>query len=283
MVDMHSLSDKKNYLFASQIVRNLILSFLIGIAFFSMTGCSSNNSNPELHIGQDSRWPTVNLMGKEPNFNAFNTDLLAAIAKKEKLRIHLVSVSATELLPELEQGKLKGILTNLKPDYTNEKRLLFSDIYFPTGPVLITSLIPREGRNEMAKKIIGVQSHPPLHLGLEKDPDIQMKIYDDILKALADLRAGSIDGVIFAALPAHIYTRTFYRGELKVVTGPLNDDGVRFVTLNNEEGQTLISQFNAGLEALKKEGTYDKLIDQWGLINAEKEFESKPSAISKEV
>lgn len=270
MVNMCSLSERKSHLFASQRVRNLIMVFLIGMAFFSLTGCSSGNSNSELHIGQDSRWPNVNLMGKEPNFNAFNADLLAAIAKREKLRIHLVSVSAAELLPELKQGKLKGILTNLKSDYTNEKRLLFSDIYFSTGPVLITSLIPaRQGRNEMAKKIIGVQSHPPVNLELEKDPNIQIKIYDDILKALADLRAGTIDGAIFAALPAHIYTRTFYRGELKVITAPLNDDGVRFATLNNEQGQILIKQFNEGLEALKKEGIYDRLIDQWGLINVE--------------
>jgi polar amino acid transport system substrate-binding protein len=268
------LFERQSHLFASQRVGNFLLVFLIGMAFFWLAGCSSGDSNPELHIGQDSRWPTVNLMGKEPNFNAFNADLLAAIAKQEKLRLHLVSVSAPELLPELEQGRLKGILTNLKSDYTNQNRLLFSDLYFSTGPVLITSLIPaRQGRNEMAKKIIGVQSHPPINLELEKDPTIQIKIYDDILKALGDLRAGSIDGAIFAALPAHIYTRTFYRGELKVITGPLNDEGIRFVTLNNEEGQKLIKQFNAGLETLKKNGTYDKLIDRWGLINAEE----KPS------
>jgi ABC-type amino acid transport substrate-binding protein len=256
--------------FASKRYGYIAIGIILGLClFYLFQSCTLNTVvEPRYNIGQDIRWLGLHLMGKERNVSAFNTELLAAIAKHQHFRVHLTASS--DPLSELEQGKLQGVLTSLQPTYLNENRLLFSAPFFRTGPVLITPSAPKDQTwNEKRKNIIGIQNNSPLLSGIEQDPTIQIRLYDDILPALADLRERRIDGAIFPAIPAYTYTQTFYKNELKITTLPLNDEGIRLVTLKNERGESLMKQFAEGIEVLKQNGTFSEMLERWGFINVE--------------
>jgi polar amino acid transport system substrate-binding protein len=265
---------KKFLYFSPSRKTSYFLLVALGIcALLLLTNCSSYSlMNTVYTIGQDSRWPQIQVMGKERNFTAFSNSLLNAVAKEEHFRIRMVVAPAADLVVDLENKKLQGILTTLQPD-SIYNHLLFSEPYFLLGPVLvISSLAEKKGQNEFAKKIIAVQSNA-IHLpNLEKDPSIQIKLYSDILQALADLHDKKIDGAIIPAIPAHIYTSTFYAGELKIATDPLTDEGVRLVTLKNPAGEELIEKFNRGLALLEQNQMYQQLIEEWDLINVKKNY-----------
>lgn len=261
--------EKGLHLFASKKYHYIILGLFLGLClFYLLKSCTFNSfSEVTYRIGQDSRWHSLNLMGKERSFSAFNNELLTAIAKKEHVRFHIMV--ASNPMDELQQGNVQGILSALQPGYLNAN-LLFSEPYFLTGPVLIIpSTAPVEGWNEKRKKIVAILATDPHLLNLEQDPSLQVKLYSDILVALADLSERRIDGAIFPVIPAYTYTTTFYQHELKIVTLPLTSQGIRLVTLNNETGKILIKSFNEGLVLLKQEGIYSDLLKQWGLINVE--------------
>jgi len=246
-----------------------LMGILMGLSlFYLFVGCSIDDSNQDRYIiGQDPRWRELNLHGKERSLVAFNNELLAAIAKKEDFRVTLISTY--HLIDELQEGKSQGILTTLKPSYLNE-HLAFSDPYFLTGPVLILPITPNQfQRKKEGKKIIAMPVNSPLLRGFQDDPSTQLKFYKDILSALNDLKNGEIDGALFPAIPAYIYTETFYSRELKIATTPLTDDGIRLVTLKNEVGKKLIEKFNQGLEALKEDGSYHTALQNWGFTDVE--------------
>lgn len=244
----------------------IILGLLLGLSlFYLLRSCSFNQNEVYHRIGQDTRWKELHLQGKERNLVAFNNELLKAIAKQEHLLIHFIPTS--DLIGELEQGKVQGILTSLQPSYLYEN-LLFSDPYFLIGPVLIVSS-QAHPQHKREKKIIGIPENSPFLSSLEHDPATQVKIYDTILPALADLRDAHIDGAIFPAIPAYTFTESFYKHELKIATLPLTDDGIRLATLKNDAGKVLIEKFNAGLKKVKEKGTYNELLHRWGFINAE--------------
>ena len=238
-------------------------------ALFLFKGCSLHPfTETTYRIGQDQRWREVDVMEKTANLATFNYQLLSLIAKQEDFRIHLSN--SQQLLEDLQAGKFEGILTTLDSDDLIRHRLLFSHSYFLFGPVLIvSSKDPMDGWNERRKRIVGIPSNLLQLLHLEQDPTIQVRLYSDILEALADLRDHKIDGAIFPAIPAYTYTRAFYKNELKIVTLPLTDRGIRLATLNHEEGEELIQKFNEGLEKLKENGTYAQLLEDWGLMNIE--------------
>lgn len=267
-----ALINLRNAWFTSQPLRYFIFGCiaLISLALI-MKGCGMTMSSENTYIiAQDSRWKSLNYMGKERNLTAFNTELLADIARKEGFRVRVSITPAPDLLKELEKGTVQGIIATIQPSSIYENRFIFSNPILLTGPVLIIrSAAPIKGWNEMGRKIIGVQPHSAALLGLEKDPTIQVHLYDDILAALSDLNERKIDGVIYPAFAAHVYTSTFYPKDLKIVTRPLNDEGLRLIALKNKEGEQLINQFNKGLEELKQSGSFKKLIEQWGLTDVE--------------
>lgn len=248
----------------------------IGVVLFAvllllLNRCSNIAHEESYFIGQDIQWKGVNLLGKEKNFSAFNHDLLSAIANEESIRFRLIGTAAYELEPMLIEEELQGILTTQQPTPIKLEKYVFSDPYFVTGSVLTVSNSSHiEGWNEMAKKIVGAPSYSAAVLELQKDHSIQVKIYDDINRAFIDLDAQKIDGVIYPALPSYVYVKTFYPGRLKIVTAPLNHDGVRLMALNNEAGNRLVREFNEGLTKTKADGIYDTLIERWGLIDAGK-------------
>ena len=263
----HSRLAKQTALPLNKRSRYIALGILLGLCLvYLFRSCTSHPvAEFDYAIGQDPRWRDLQLMGKEGNLSAFNRELLATIAKQGQIRIHLIGT--TDPLKELEQGKLQGILTTLEPSYLNENRLLFSEPYFLTGPVLMTSITPLA--NGERRKTIGIPLSSPLLVSLEQDPAIQVKIYQDILMALSDLRANRIDGAIFPVIPAYTYTQTFYKNELKIATLPLTNEGIRLVTSNNSKGTALMKAFNEGLKSLKQNGTYKAMLEEWGLIDIE--------------
>src|SRR5262245_59188729 len=140
----------------------IALGCLLGLllVYFARSCSFDNFKEPSYVIGQDTRWIGVNLMGKERNLSAFNGEFLRAFAKKEKFRARVIIAPASDLMTDLEQGRIQGILTSSQPSYLTENRLVFSDPYFLTGPVLIIpSTAPLQGWNEKRKKIVGILPH----------------------------------------------------------------------------------------------------------------------------
>lgn len=257
-LDSHDLHFTKKKLY-------IISGILLGlICFFIFRSCSLNHVFEETYtIGENTEWKNLHLNGKVRNLVAFNHELLTTLSEEEDF--HLKLIPSSKPLEDLRKGKLDGILTSLPPNSFNGK-LAYSDPYFLSGPILITSSQPKKNGGQ---SIIGVPEHSPLLSALEQDPSIEVRIYDDILDALADLREKRIDGAIFPALIAYTYTEAFYDQELKIATSPLTDEGIRLATLNDKKGQAFIKAFNEGLKKLKENGTYREILERWGFIDIE--------------
>lgn len=245
----------------------LLLVFLILYLLF-VHRSQSTFMKDVYYVGEDNHWRDIQLYGKEKNFAAFTQDVLTAIAKEEKIRLKLINTRASDLEKQLLEDDFQGILSSMSPNEFKKRTYLFSEALYPLGPVLTVSTNTKiEGWNELARKIVGVNASSPTILNLQKDHSMQIKLYDDIIKAFNDLNDQKIDAVIFPVLPSLIYSRTFFPGSLKVTSLPLDDEGVHLVSLKNEHGEQLIKHFNNGLETIKKNGTYDALLKRWDLIN----------------
>lgn len=251
--------------------------YLSGIVFFIFAGllllnkCSNAKTDKTFRIGRDSSWYAINLMGKEKNLGAFTDEFLSNIARQEHLRIVLLNGRYEELLTRMENGEFDGILTNMQPESSYEQTLLFSNPFILLGPVLVVSANSKlKTWEELKFKIIGIQSQSPSILELTQDSSLLIKLYDNIINALEELVKNRIDGVILPAWTAYTYTHTFYPNQLRIATNPLTQEGLRLVAPNNPTGKKLVDHFNQGLEALKKNGIYEKLILKWGLVDPEK-------------
>lgn len=261
------LSSSKNIAALASVAALLALFLLL----FKWCGREATEL-PLYHITQESAWSGVSLMGKERSVSAFSGDLLKAVAEQQKVRFRVNTVpSRRELLTLLDEQEVDGVLTALEPSFANKQKYLFSDPYLRLGDVLILrASLPLRGFNDQTTKLIGVHVSDLAILGLESQGNFEFRVYDNILRALSDLEQSKIDGAIFSAMPAYLYTRGFYDRQLKIATTPLTQEGLRLVTLKGHKGEKIIQLFNDGLKSIKADGSYDRMIDQWGLVNPER-------------
>lgn len=242
----------------------IILLLLIVILF---KGCSTK-STPQntFKIAYDGTWYPLQITEKEKNMVGFSTELILDIADKQALQIEMISIGTEALLDGLDNGLYDAILTGMNPNAIQRRYYTFSNPYFLVGPVLVVSKnSPIHSFTEMTRKTVGIKSGESLQFDVPQPTDMTLIPYNYTLAAFADLDKGLIDGVIIDLFPAYTYTTGFYAGRLRIASAPLNNIGIRLAIRKSTKSDQLISRFNEGLDKLKSNGTYQQLLQRWGL------------------
>ena len=258
--------------------RKLIISSGIGILFalaviwLLFRACSAvvGGESKIFHIGRDSTWYPLDLRGKEKNMVGFANDLAQEIGSLEDFRVHVFEVGPSALLDGVNTGRYDAIFTTMSPNTLNERKYVFSDPFYLAGPVLVvkessnaTSLADMEG------KIIGIESGAMQIYNIPEPKNVVIIPYDSASEVMENLNKGVVNGAILDALRAHVYCDGYYKGRLKVATSPFTSKGIRLLALKNPAGLNLVSRFNEGLKKVKEDGIYNKLINNWDIINTE--------------
>lgn len=239
------------------------LLFLLATLF--LTSCSKEPPTP-FSVGIDPYWTSLNLKGREQNLLGFTEDLFKEISNKQGINLILVTRNWDNLLDGLQKNQYEAMLSTLYPYIFNLSTYDFSDLILGTGPAIvvpvqskITSLAELEG------KMVGVQQGSESSVLLDKYPTVLPRTYLSVAQALQDVASGTIEAAIVNELTAQAFCQDLYAGRLKVLT-PLNDQGIRIVTLHDQHKE-LLSKFNEGLHAAKANGTYRSLQEKWSIAN----------------
>lgn len=244
-------------------------SSLITACLLLLLGCSRTRPHAEYRVGIDPTWYPLTLEGKENSVTAFSTELLQEIGKEELIAFTKVSVSWNILVDGLKEKRYQAILTSLPPHPFQQDSFDFSDLYLATGPVLVVpeNSVASSLDHLSGKEIAVVPESDGVSI-LEKYPKILIRSYTSIAQALNDVSRGVINGALVDVLIANSYCQDLYQGKLRIATPPLNNAGLRLVTLHNQ-ATDLIDAFNDGLEAVKGNQTYDLLLKKWNLAKKE--------------
>ena len=216
-------------------------------------------------VAVDPSFFPLNVGGKQTQVFGYVSDLLAAIAKDQRVIFKRVTVSADDSLLGLEDEKYDGTFSGLRPLISNESKYNFSPLVLRTGPVLIVrqrstvrSFADLEG------KAVAVVRESSGEMVIEKHPEIYVRYYDAPPEALDKLLMGEYDGVLMGYQEAVSFMRDLYRGRIKIVTRPLTDEGLRVVSLK-ERDSDIVKVFERGLKSLQKKRQLGALLEKWEL------------------
>ncbi len=237
-------------------------SFLFILLCFFM-GCSAVKE--EYSVALDPSWAPLFLEGKEKQITAFSTELLQQVGNREDIIFKKFTVSWDQLLTGLQEKKYDAILSSVQPYAFNAKLYDFSNIYLSTGPVLIVPITSTvTSLTELSGKQVAVQPQIKDTLILEKYEGILIRNYSSVPQALNALERGDVDAALVDVLLAKAYIRDLYHGKLKIVSSPMDTEGLRLLTRHGEHPK-LIAAFNRGLKALQKQEKLDDIEKKWGL------------------
>ncbi|MDR3624187.1 MAG: ABC transporter substrate-binding protein [Chlamydiales bacterium] len=240
---------------------------LLLICILGFCACTSPDLEEGTYrIARDPSWYPMTLMGKEPGVLGFSDDLVRAIAEEEGLSVTLYLTSSSSLEYGLSAGNWDAILGSIPPVVGYNQIYSFSSPYLSLGPVLVVPIdADVVSIGDLSGQEVGILAGSSSITLLEQNPAIIIRTYNSIPAALEDLVvAQNINAVLMPALPAYGYVRDIYYGQLKVAGKPLNNIGLRLITLIDQEPK-LIKRFNEGLQKLQENGKYDALLAKWHL------------------
>ena len=237
--------------------------FGIYIFLFSLFSSCDTASSARFQIFIDPTWASLGENSQTNSIKAFSIELTEEIAKIENLTIVIYDKNGNNLLPSLQNKSCEGILTKMEPHLFYEKQYDFSDVYLLTGPVLVIPVATKASSSFTGKEIAILDAEQE-NLAAQKYPGALLRPYTSTAQALTDLSLGELDAAIIDVLTAEAFCRDLFQGVLKVELPPLTQEGLRVVTLHQENPE-LISAFNRGLKTVKENGTYAKLAKKWSI------------------
>lgn len=190
---------------------------------------------------------------------------MSEVSEHSKQPIALKQVNWDTLFEGLQNKQYQAVLSGMPPYNFNETTYTFSPVFLKTGPVLVVPTnSSRKSIADFNEREIGIISDSKNITLLEKNPHTIIRTYDSIPKMLDDVSTGIIEGAIVGVLPAEAYCNDLYQGKLKIVTAPLTEDGLRLISLKDNE-KMLMQVFDKTIQDMQKDGSYAKLMQKWGL------------------
>ncbi len=218
-------------------------------------------------IGEDPTFYPYNFEEKTAAVTGYLEALIQEISQKEKIEIELIQIGSLSLLNFVSNKELDGALTTLSSSHENRDAYDFSTPLLKLGPLLVVRKNSKVSNlGQLKGKIVGISPFDNSVFIVQKYPSIMMRPFTTYPTALRSLMKGEIDGVLLPALGAHALVNSFqFGGALKIVTSPLNEEGIRLLS-RKENAEDLITPFNRALKLFNKNGFQKNLQQEFEIF-----------------
>ena len=243
----------------------LIIAF--GIIAFLIGGFYKSQNTETFRLGIDPTFIPLNLMGQETRLNGYCQDLFKSCGQSINQPIALVKASWDDLLPQLKNNQLDGIITTLSPYNFYKKDFIFSDPLLKTGPCLVSlRQNPFKNLKSLEGKIIGIIAGSNSENLAAENSEAIIQSFDQPQALLDALVRGQIDVAFLDYLTAFAYCQDLYQKTLIMTSAPFGDAGIRLMIKKNQpQALKLLKSVD------QKIGTSEqtKLLEKWQLPPSE--------------
>ena len=199
-------------------------------------------------------------------------DAMDEIAKRLNFKIEYQNTSWDAMIQAVSDGQYQVGMTGITIKDERKEKVDFSDPYMRSQQFMLVRA--DESRFTDAKSfgalkdgLIAAQpGTSPFYTavyeildGNEQNPRI--KLFETFGATVQALKAGDVDLVLTDSVAAQGYVDAS-EGKLKVVGQPLGSEDFGFIF---KKGSDLVAPINQAIEALKADGTFDKLNKKWFL------------------
>ena len=245
---------------------------LILLLTLVIAACGNNNSagdkggNEKVYkVGVDTTYPPFEFkVGDE--YKGIDIDLINAIAKNQKFKIQLVPMDFGGIIPAMQANQLDVAIAGMSITDERKKIVDFSQPYFDAG---LTVVVKKDNTsiqsvNDLKGKKVAVKKGTT---GAKYATDNATKLgievvqFNDSPAMFQEVANGNADALI-EDYPVISYAIAQKDLGLKIVGDRLNGDKYGIAVLKGQN-QDLLKKIDNGLDELKKDGTYDKIIQTY--------------------
>jgi len=241
---------------------NRVLAGMV-IAAAILVACNSRSSLPKLFVGIDASFsPFVTIGAGKNEFTGLDVELMKAIASKAGYRAVFGTESRNMLLPGMVMCRYDAAVSAFPINRPPEEQIQFSDPYLTEDLVLVVqkSNITINSPAGLAGATVGVENGSPAASEVAKIPGAQLVDFNSTDQAFRNLIFGNVEAVVTSRTLALEYAN-IPANHLKIVGDKLGSESYAIAVCQAKP--ELLAKINAGLAAMKNDGTLNKLIKKW--------------------
>ena len=262
----------------------LVFALVALMALGMLTGCGGSTAKEEPKeqsteaaaeggktwiIATDTVFKPFEYTDADGNFVGIDVDLLAAIAENQGFSYELKSLGWDSAIAACQSKQADGMIAGASiTDERKESGWIFSDGYFnATQSMAVREDSTIQGFEDLKGQTVAVKNGT---MGADYAESLKDQYGFTITKVedsptMYQQVAGGQAVACFEDTPIMI-TAIKEGGDqlpLKVLENTANEGNAYGFAIFNEENQELIDMFNAGLAAIKADGTYDEIVNKY--------------------
>jgi len=243
----------------------LILTIFIAACGSKETTGDKENSDKVYKVGVDTTYPPFEFKEGD-QYKGIDIDLINAIVKNQGFKIELSPMDFGGIIPAMQANQLDVAIAGMSITDERKKIVDFSTPYFDAG---LTVIVKNDNSNiksadDLKGKTVAVKKGTT---GAKYAQDNAAKLgikvvqFNDSPAMFQEVANGNADALI-EDYPVISYAIAQKDLGLKIVGDRLNGDQYGIAVLKGQN-QDLLKKINKGIEELKKDGTYDKIVKSY--------------------
>ncbi|MGF6951728.1 glutamine transport system substrate-binding protein [Neobacillus sp. B4I6] len=243
----------------------LILTIFIAACGSKETAGDKENNDKVYKVGVDTTYPPFEFKEGD-QYKGIDIDLINAIAKNQGFKLELSPMDFGGIIPAMQANQLDVAIAGMSITDERKKIVDFSTPYFDAG---LTVIVKNDNSNiksadDLKGKTVAVKKGTT---GAKYAQDNAAKLgikvvqFNDSPAMFQEVANGNADALI-EDYPVISYAIAQKDLGLKIVGDRLNGDQYGIAVLKGQN-QDLLKKINKGIEELKKDGTYDKIVKSY--------------------
>jgi polar amino acid transport system substrate-binding protein len=220
----------------------------------------------KLVVLQDATFRPMEFKDEKGTTVGFDVDMAEAFAKSLGVKLESQNINWDGIFVALKQGKGDMILSSVTITDERKKEMAFSQPYYSAGQMVV---VPADnttikGPNDLKGKNVAVQIDTTGQEAAEKIGGLEIRKFDGGAETMMAVEQGKVDAGVIDAMVALDFIKTHPKvkaaaADRKPFT--TEDLGAAFQTGSDD----LVKAFNEFVSAAKKDGSYDKILQKWGM------------------
>ncbi|HEY6992626.1 MAG TPA: transporter substrate-binding domain-containing protein [Xanthobacteraceae bacterium] len=191
----------------------------------------------------------------------FDVDIANEIARRMGVRLVYEQIDFRGIIAALTSKRVDLLITGMVYTPDRAKQIAYSEPYFNGGvAAAYRSEKPLKQPDDLVGKTVGVElgSAGDKFVREKYGTRVEIKTYDTVFLALKDLENGRIDAFVGSVAPM----RYIMRNTPSLKSTATWDSRIQAANTRLDD-QDLLAEINKHLVAMKKDGTYDKMVAKW--------------------
>lgn len=259
----------------------LFAVLLLALASLVVAGCGGSDDETTangggggggeaLTVGSDIPYPPFE-MGKAPNYEGFDVELLEAVGKAIGRDMEFEDTSFDTIFLDLSRGNFDVVASAATITDEREKTVDFTNPYYISEQaILVKEGDEIDSVEKLAGTTVGVQQGTTGQEFVEEEADAEVRQYPQGPDAVNALKTGTVDAVVID-IPVAENAVTATEG-LEVSAAIPTEEEYGFAVAQGES--ELLEELNEGLKEVIDDGTYATIYKKWFKRDPPKEIET---------